>query len=729
VRFLPRSIALVPQLVIVLVGLVGATTIGLTVVAYSSFVHSLEAAARETVRAAVTSRTQTITELLIARRRSVEGLLASADSLCSEPVDDGRLAWSVDCLRPMVEKFHVAEAASGTDVRYRGRLLVREGTPVIRQPSAARGLARIVRAPDGMPNYQIEVGHGDLRLVADFDLRGFASLFASGIGTRGGAVSLIDGTGQALLVTGDAREPVSAHSQVAGGCAPDSDGLRVRNDAGVESFRATAALPALGVACIEAQIPVTAALAPAESLRAELIRRGVLFAALAAFISLAAAYWIAAPVRRLATSADALRQGKFEHGISVAGPSEVRALGLALRAMATDLDRLITREQMARREAEAADRTKDQFIAMVSHELRTPLSAILGWSELLRTRKLSEDLSGRGLEAIHRSAEAQKRLVDDLLDVSRIATNQLRVATDTVDLCLVVEAVLDSLRPTAVEKQVTIEYVRDGSPLRVRGDAERLQQVVGNLVSNAVKFTPSPGSVRVALERVGMAAQLSVSDTGIGISRDLLPRIFEWFGQGDTASTRRYAGLGLGLGIVKQLVHLHDGEVHAESAGEGRGSTFRVTLPLIDMPASTTEPRAVQTPETAIARKPLHDVRVLLVEDDEDMGRMVRVALESAGAQVACATSAPQAREALRESAPDVLISDIAMPDEDGYSLIRSLRAAGVRVPAIALTAYARHEDAVEAVSAGFQIHIPKPVTPARLIGTVAELALIGHVA
>jgi len=439
-------------------------------------------------------------------------------------------------------------------------------------------------------------------------------------------------------------------------------------------------------------------------------------------VSLLAARWIAAPVRRLAASADKLRQGKFEHGISVSGPAEVRALGRAIRAMATDLDRLITREQAARQEAQDAAKSKDQFIAMISHELRTPLSAILGWSEVLRTQRLDEEATTHGLDSIQRSAEAQKRLLDDLLDVSRIVSNQLRVVSTTVDVSRAAEAAVNSLRPVADDKNVRIEFRHDGSPLLVRGDAERLQQVVSNLTSNALKFTLPGGSVRVTLQRSGTTATLTVADTGIGISGALLPHVFEWFRQGDSARTRRYSGLGIGLGIVRQLVERHGGEVHAQSPGEGRGATFIVTLPLIDAPASTTA-APHEGPGQTVYNRRLDGLRVLLVEDDEDMRAMVRAALDAAGAHVIAVASAPQARRALSERCPDVLISDIAMPDEDGYSLVRSLRASGVQVPAIALTAYARPEDEEEARAAGFQVHITKPVMPARLIDAVAELA------
>jgi CheY-like chemotaxis protein len=394
--------------------------------------------------------------------------------------------------------------------------------------------------------------------------------------------------------------------------------------------------------------------------------------------------------------------------------------------MATDLDSRITREQMARQEAQDAASSKDHFIAMISHELRTPLGAIMGWSEVLRTRRLDEASTARALESIQRSAEAQKRLLDDLLDVSRIVNKKLSVSSAVVDVSRAAEAAVDSLRPVADDKNVRVEFAGDAAPLLVRGDTERLQQVVWNLTANAVKFTPPGGCVRVALERSGDSAKLTVADTGIGISRSLLPHVFEWFRQGDSARTRRYSGLGIGLGIVRQLVELHDGTVHAESAGEGRGATFIVTLPLLPQPAAS-GPAVSDTIDRVVHTGKLQAVRVVLVEDNDDMRQMVAATLEASGASVTAVASAREGRLAVQDSPPDVVISDIAMPDEDGYSLIRSLRASGLQMPAIALTAYARAEDSQEARAAGFQVHLTKPVTGAQLIDAVAELAIASH--
>jgi signal transduction histidine kinase/CheY-like chemotaxis protein len=726
VWFLPRSISLAAQLVLVLASLVVAATTVLTIVAYRSSVDNLEAGARSAIRAAVRDREQVIVQLLAARRRSAEGLLASARSLCSESISATRLGWSIDCMRPMIDEFRTAEHALRSEVWYRQRPIIRSGGRVSRLATGPDRVGGIIRDADGPVGYQIQVNDDDLTLVADFDLEEFVPLFKEPIGLDGSSIFLVDEHGRSLVPQfGPEATPMLSNVAARDCLAGSAEGVASDPRRG-EVFHAFQPVTALGPVCIAATIPVSQALAPAEILRQQLIWRGVAFTALGVLLSLLAARWIAAPVRRLASAAEKLRQGKFEHSISVAGPSEVRALGLALRAMASDLDRRITREQMAREEAQDAATAKDHFIAMISHELRTPLGAMLGWSEVLRQGQLDESARIRALESIHRSAEAQKRLLDDLLDVSRIGTKQLRLASTTIDFSRAAEAAVESLRPIADEKNVRLDFRSDDRTLLVRGDAERLQQVVWNLTSNSVKFTPSGGSVQVAVQRSGDSATLTVADTGIGISGTLLPHIFEWFRQGDSARTRRYSGLGIGLGIVRQIVELHGGAVHAESAGEGRGAMFIVTLPLVEVSAVTSVTRPTDLNQPMYSRR-LEGVRVLLVEDDNDMREMVAAALETAGAFVRAVASAIEARQSVNESVPDVLISDIAMPTEDGYSLIRTLRQSGVNVPAIALTAYARGEDIEEAKTAGFQLHLAKPVTPTQVIDAVAELAVVRH--
>jgi signal transduction histidine kinase/ActR/RegA family two-component response regulator len=461
------------------------------------------------------------------------------------------------------------------------------------------------------------------------------------------------------------------------------------------------------------------ALAPAERLLDVLLRRVAWFVAGGVILSLLAAHWISAPIRRLARRARRLQGGQFEQLRPVGGPSEVRALGRAMDAMSRDLEELVGREQAARREAEQANRAKDDFLATVSHELRTPLTAVLGWARMLRQHDAPPEQLRHGLQVIERSARAQNRLIDDLLDVSRIVSNKLRMQREAVPLARVVEAALDQVRPQAEMKQVELQSDLEDSAL-VFGDPPRLEQVVSNLVWNAIKFTESGGHVRVSLRRDRGEMVLAVSDTGVGISPEFLPYVFEWFRQAD-ARARSQAGLGLGLGIVRHIVGLHGGAVKAESAGLGHGATFTVTLPVFE-PATLPAPRARLAAPNQTMSGALHAARVLVVEDDDDARELVRMTLEDAGASVETVASAGEARREIASDPPDVLISDIRMPEEDGYSLIRSLREAGVATPAIALTAFARQEDAEEARAAGFQIHLPKPIDAARLVDAVGRL-------
>ncbi|MCP9495855.1 MAG: PAS domain-containing protein [Pyrinomonadaceae bacterium MAG19_C2-C3] len=392
----------------------------------------------------------------------------------------------------------------------------------------------------------------------------------------------------------------------------------------------------------------------------------------------------------------------------------------------------ITEQVNARKEAEEANRLKDEFLATLSHELRTPLTSILGWSRMLRSGSLKEDAAQRALEIIERNAQSQNNLIGDILDVSRIITGKLRLDVRPVELSSVIEAAADSVRPAAEAKSVRLQILLDPEAGMVSGDANRLQQVVWNLLTNAVKFTPKGGRVQVRLERVNSHVEITVADTGKGIEPEFLPHVFDRFRQADQTTTRTHGGLGLGLSIVRQLVELHGGTVHVESEGIGHGATFVVQLPLMI---------ARQQPETPERRHPkaggnaalecppqLAGLRLLVVEDEEDSRELLRAILEGCGADVAVAASVPEAIELFKQSKPDILLSDIGMPEEDGYDLIRKVRAleaeqGGSRVLAVALTAYARVEDRVRALNAGFQVHIPKPIEPVELVAIVASLA------
>lgn len=393
-------------------------------------------------------------------------------------------------------------------------------------------------------------------------------------------------------------------------------------------------------------------------------------------------------------------------------------------------EQLLLREKAARTEAEAANRLKDEFLATLSHELRTPLNAMFGWTQLLTTRKFDETTTARAIETINRNTKSLKILIEDVLDVSRIITGKLNLKVIPVELITVVDAALDTVRPAAEAKEIRLENISDSSVALVLGDANRLQQIVWNLVSNAIKFTPHGGRVDVQIVEIDSYVQIWVRDTGEGIAADFLPYVFERFRQADSSSTRSHGGLGLGLAIVRHLVELHGGTVRAESPGIGQGATFIVTLPLKPPLKPTTPEQLSPTTTHEIAENCLpilQGLRVLVVDDEVDARELIKAMLEPLGVQVMAAASAIEALVALQTFQPDVLLSDIGMPGENGYALIRQLRALeqeqGGRIPAVALTAYARAEDRTQALLAGFQLHVSKPVNQAELAAVVANLA------
>ncbi|MGH7998496.1 MAG: hybrid sensor histidine kinase/response regulator, partial [Brasilonema sp.] len=394
---------------------------------------------------------------------------------------------------------------------------------------------------------------------------------------------------------------------------------------------------------------------------------------------------------------------------------------------------LLAREQEARSAAESANRMKDEFLATLSHELRSPLNAMLGWIKLLNTRKFDAATTTRAMETIERSAKSQAQLVEDLLDVSRIIQGKLRLNVCPIELVRVIEAALEIVRPAADAKEIQLQSVLDPTAGSVAGDFDRLQQVVWNLLSNAIKFTPKGGLVQVRLERVNSHVEITVTDTGRGISPDFVPYVFDRFRQADSSTTRIYSGLGLGLAIVRHLVELHGGTVHAESLGEGQGATFTVQLPLVKESRGAGEIWSKGEKNSAsllLCRStplPILDgVRILIVDDEADTRDFLVAAIEMCGAQVIAASSAIEAIQVILRQRLDVLVSDIGMPEEDGYSLIRKVRALpkeqGGDIPAVAVTAYARDEDRRRSLSEGFQMHLSKPVEPDELANVVASL-------
>ena len=403
----------------------------------------------------------------------------------------------------------------------------------------------------------------------------------------------------------------------------------------------------------------------------------------------------------------------------------------ALKKHAEERKYLLSSERSARSAAERMSEMKDEFLATLSHELRTPLSSILGWTHVLKSGIKKEGDLQKGLEVIDRNARLQAQLIEDLLDMSRIISGKVRLDAQPVAPISVIEAAMETVRPAANAKGVHLEATLDEAAA-ISGDPARLQQVVWNLLSNAIKFTPKGGRCFLTLERVGSCVHISVADTGSGINPDFLPHVFERFRQADGSSTRRHGGLGLGLSIVKHLVELHGGTVRAESRGEGCGSTFSVHFPIMTIPRtgsdhSGSKKVAAHSVAVEFQSVDLSGIRVLIVDDEPDARELMKRLLVECGAEVVTAESAENGLSAISASAPDVLVSDIGMPNIDGFELLRRVRALerarGGKVPAIALTAFARTEDRIRALRAGFQVHISKPVEPSELIATVASVA------
>lgn len=406
-----------------------------------------------------------------------------------------------------------------------------------------------------------------------------------------------------------------------------------------------------------------------------------------------------------------------------------------LRSFLQERDRLLESERSARAEAERAGRMKDEFLATLSHELRTPLNAVLGWSKLLRKdRGLTEDVAN-GLTIIERNARSQAQIIGDLLDMSRIISGKVRLDVTAVDLGALIEATIETVRPTAEAKQIELSHAQtlDARPSIVSGDPDRLQQILWNLLSNAVKFTPEGGRVLVSLSQVGARFEVTIADDGEGIAPEMMPHIFDRFRQADASSARRHGGLGLGLSIVRQLVELHGGTISAHSDGAGTGSTFRIGLPVRDgvsRPAALLDymlvPRDPAAGKDELGHVDLQGLRVLVVDDEPDARALVERLLQDCHASVLTAASADEALEVLTSESPHVLVSDIGMPGTDGYTLARRIRAldtANASIPAIALTAYVRSEDRAMALEAGFQGHLAKPVEAVELVRMVLDLA------
>jgi signal transduction histidine kinase/CheY-like chemotaxis protein len=406
-----------------------------------------------------------------------------------------------------------------------------------------------------------------------------------------------------------------------------------------------------------------------------------------------------------------------------AAAAQAHSLGEKLSATRKEL-------QKALGAAEAAARSKDEFLAVVSHELRTPLNGILGWAQLMIMGALDDVAKARALAAIERNAKSQARLIEDILDLSRIASGRLRLHVKPVDLSAIVEAALDVVRPAADAKGIRLQPVLDTDSGGISGDADRLQQVLWNLLSNAVTYSPPAARVYVRLQRINSHVEISVSDEGQGIAPEFLPFVFDRFRQADNSATRRHGGLGLGLAITRHLVEMHGGIIRAHSEGVGKGATFTIELPLASVGQGEPAPLPPRQGSTERAApdylQSLEGLRVLVVDDEADARDLLATVLRRSGAVVTAAHSVAEALECARAMPPDFLISDIEMPGQDGYYLIRQVRGSTIpefrSIPAIALTAYAGPGDRMRALEAGFQVHMPKPVQPAELVLVVANL-------
>ncbi len=721
--WIPRSTSFKAQLLLTVVGSIVATAVALTTVAYQTVRDNLEREARSRVRIAAQSRADAVTRLVSGQMQRAQRFITSTAALCGEQKPTGVTAWEITCTRSALQEFRITEHATGATLMSGARRVVGTGRAPKIDVARPTGLATFEHAADGRLQYVIRAGIGRASLLLAFPVADFQPFFGDRSSFGEGEAFLRTSAGSVITAARYApgeTPPGMALTEAAHTCFDGGSEWRDIDYRGVETIHGLYPVHGfMGGVCVDAHLPVSESLAPADALLTVLVQRAGVFVVLGLLLGLMASRWLAAPVFRLAASARALQDGDFERPIPIDGPSEVRALGRSLATMARALGEMVGRERRARQDAETANRAKDEFLAVLSHELRTPLTATLGWTRLLRTGHLDAPRSVRAVEAIERSAMTQTRLVNDLLDISRIIAGRLQLERQVILLADAVHAGVEEVRTAADRKGVTLE-VKLATDVHVRGDALRLQQVISNLLTNAIKFTASGGRVLVRLARADDGtAEIAVTDTGVGISSEFLPFVFDRFRQADSGPTRPHGGLGLGLAIVRHLVRLHGGTVQALSGGHGKGATFVVQLPLADAAASIIRPAADKP--AAVAR--IDGLSLLLVEDDEETRSVVRAMLEDAGATVVTAGSAEEGRRALLSVRPAVLISDIAMPDEDGYAFLRSVRAADINVPAIALTAYARREDAAQAFAAGFQLHLPKPVHRQVLVSAIASLA------
>jgi signal transduction histidine kinase/ActR/RegA family two-component response regulator len=697
-------------------------TAGVALVAYRAAHDAMIDQALSAVSLVAQSRERELLDMLEHRQERLNGFLQSLQSLCAERGPSGRYGFELECVSTAVQGFHRSERASATDVLYRDRRLAHVG-PEIQLPAPGPDQLVSFTAAPGARAYAMRALLDDLTVQTEFDLDDINAIFSDRAGLEsGGEAFLTDAAGYRMtVVRGEAppRTPVRIPGieSCVRGAAQSTQAI---NDRGEQVIAGLLPAAAIGGGCIVANVRYDDATAPILRLGRLLAYASVLVGLFGFVVAVLIASVATRPLKRLADAARRLAAGHFDTRIPVEGPSEVRQLGQTLSHMTASISRLLQQEQNARRDAEAANQTKDQFLATLSHELRTPLNAILGWASILSRSEYDRSRVSHAVHVIERNARIQSQMIEELLDVSRISAGTVQLHATDVHVASVVDAALESVRPAADSKGVTLVKTIEAPDVVIHADARRLQQVVWNLLSNAVRFTPGSGVVELTLRRLDDWIELQVTDSGCGIRADFLPHVFERFRQADSSTTRAHGGLGLGLAIVRDLVELHGGTVRAFSDGEGRGATFTVRLP-----ASQPKGTAVWVTSPQADANRLAATRILVVDDDADTRDVLQAVLEAAGAEVVTASSAAEARDLFIRTHPTVMVADIGMPGEDGYALIASIRRLETgtsHVPAIALTARTHQDDAAQALAAGFQVHLSKPVDGRHLVEVVASL-------
>jgi signal transduction histidine kinase/ActR/RegA family two-component response regulator len=724
-------ISLRVQLLLAIVGSIAATAVALATLAYRTQTSSLRSDAEHTVHVAAMNRAESVERLVGSQQERATRFLSTAAALCGELLPSGRTVWEIGCAADALREFRTGERATGAVLARGSRRIARSGAAPSLTLPVPTPLARLITTPSG-PAYVVRAVREDAEVRLQFSMSDISLLFEQTFGLgAGGDVFLRDAVDQFLTPPRSAGgTSIGAQREFGRDCVEPSE-WTADDYRGHGTFHGVYPVSAFSQpTCVDAHVEYDEALAPASTLLNELLTRAVLLGVVGVILALGASRWMIGPLRRLADSARALTAGEFARPVPAGGPSEVRELARCLAAMASALGEQISREQSARQEAERANRVKDEFLAVLSHELRTPLTSTLGWTRLLRRGQLDAVRAERAISAIERSAEMQRRLIEDLVDVSRIVAGRLHIERTTVRLIDPVRAAVEEQRPMVESKGLGLDLICDASPL-IRGDPLRLRQIVTNLVVNSAKFTAA-GRITVRVRETAGRAELSVSDTGIGIDPAFLPCVFEKFRQADSGPTRAYGGLGLGLSIVQHLVTMHGGVVRAMSPGVGEGATFVVEFAVAASglaPEPAADARVAPGDARSVAAEPdervrLDDVRVLLVEDDDDTRLVVAALLAEAGAVVDTAATAAEGRKRLQSSRYSAIVSDIAMPEEDGLAFLRSVRRTDDSIPAIALTALSRRDDATKAQDAGFQVFLTKPVHRDKLIRSIADLTL-----